>query len=118
MSLSSSSSVFNHSKIAKDGANGSLAALQTRLHVSTDCGDGEHKSTTSQRDIQPATRPSITFESSIKIPIYWTVDIGNDIGITHKGEMVEKVEPESDRYEVERMVDHDGCKGQRLYLVK
>jgi hypothetical protein len=117
MDLFSLTSIFDHPSVTED-IDESSVALQLPSPVSTDCCDGEHKSATSQRDIQSATRPSITFESNEQIPTYRITDIINDLRTAYKGKTVDKAGPESDRYEVERVVGHDGCKGQRLYLVK
>jgi hypothetical protein len=110
VSQHSLSGIFSQPSVTED-TNGGLVALQLRSSVSTDCGDGEHKSSTSQRDIQSATRPSITFTSNKQIPTYWTANKVTDIGHTRNEGSVEKAKPESDRYEVERVVGHDRCKG-------
>jgi hypothetical protein len=117
MDLFGLTSVFNHPNVTED-TNQSLVALQLLSPISTDYCDGKLESAKSQRTIQSATRPSITFESNEQIPTYRTTDVINDSEIAYKGETVDKAGPESDRYEVERVVDHDECKGQRLYLVK
>lgn len=111
-------STFNHPSVTED-TNESLVALQLPSPVSTDYCDRELESATSQRDIQSATGPSITFESNEQIPAFRTTDMINDSRIAYKGKTMDKAGPDSDRYEVERVVDHDECKGgQRLYLVK
>jgi hypothetical protein len=69
MDLFGLTSSFDHSSVTED-TNESLVALQLPSPVLTDCCDGELESATSQRDIQLATRPLITFESNEQIPTY------------------------------------------------